>query len=290
MNKINLEYDVQVSIVWYDSLDASSFKQFSQPKWNELVNRLSIPQININKYSRGVAVYGDLADSGKGKKYRADNNVIYRDVLVLDYDDISDLKALNEAFKTHLGAFSYFWHTSYSHHTEAPRLRLFIPLNERINGEDYRKYTKVLASKIGHKVDEGSYQPSRAMALPVIKDKSCAFVYRYNDAPILDCSTIEGWANEFKQEDTPITVSYKAKRGSTYWRDIAFGVAEGGRNQALASIIGHLLRRHVDGHLVYGLALAWGENCSPPMHKKEITKTFNSILRIHLRKKEEKNG
>nr|WP_253901107.1 primase alpha helix C-terminal domain-containing protein [Staphylococcus sp. CWZ226] len=285
INKIKLEYETQVSVVWYDSLDAGSFKQFSQPKWSELVNRLAIPQINNNKYSRGVAVYGDLADSDKGKKYRADNNVIYRDVLVLDYDDISDLKALNEAFKAHLGAFAYFWHTSYNHHTEAPRLRLFIPLNKRINGEEYRKYTKVIASKIGHKVDEGSYQPSRAMALPVIKDKNRAFMYRCNDAPILECPTIEDWANEIKQEDKPITVSYKAKRDSAYWRDIAFGVLEGSRNQALASIIGHLLRRHVDGHLVYGLALAWGKNCSPPMHEKEIAKTFNSILRRHLNEK-----
>lgn len=279
MNKINLEYDTQVSIVWYDSLDAGSFKQFSQPKWSELVNRLAIPQINNNKYSRGVAVYGDLADSDKGKKYRADNNVIYRDVLVLDYDEISDLKTLNEAFKAHLGAFAYFWHTSYNHHTEAPRVRLFIPLNKRINGEEYRKYTKTLASKIGHKVDEGSYQPSRAMALPVIKDKNRAFVYRCNDAPILDCPTIEGWANEFKQEYKPITVSYKAKRDSAYWRDIAFGVSEGERNQTLASLIGYLLRRYVDQYLVYGLASAWAMTCTPPIEQKEVNKTFESILK-----------
>ncbi|MDT4011850.1 primase alpha helix C-terminal domain-containing protein [Staphylococcus simulans] len=279
MNKINLEYDTQVSMVWYESLDAGSFKQFSQPKWSELVNRLAIPQINNNKYSHGVAVYGDLADSDKGKKYRADNNVIYRDVLVLDYDDVSDLKALNEAFKAHLGAFAYFWHTSYNHHTEAPRLRLFIPLNKRINGENYRKYTKVIASKIGHKVDEGLYQPSRAMALPVIKDKSRAFMYRCNDAPILDCPTIEGWVNEIKQEDKPITVSYKAKRDSAYWRDIAFGVSEGERNQTLASLIGYLLRRYVDQYLVYGLASAWAMTCTPPIEQKEVNKTFESILK-----------
>lgn len=259
MNKINLEYDTQVSMVWYDSLDAGSFKQFSQSNWSELVNRLAIPQINNNKYSSGVAVYGDLADSDKGKKYRSDNNVIYRDVLVLDYDDISDLKALNEALKAHLGAFAYFWHTSYNHHTEVPRLRLFIPLNKRINGEEYRKYTKVIAYKIGHKVDEGSYQPSRAMALPVIKDKSRAFVYRFNDAPILDSPTIEGWANEFKQEDKPITVSYHKKHSAEHWQSVAMGVGAGERNTVLTQIIGYLLRRYVDPSLVYGLAYGWAK-------------------------------
>ena len=54
MNEIKLEYDTKVSVIWYESLDARSFKQFSQPKWNELVNRLSIPQNNTNKYARGV--------------------------------------------------------------------------------------------------------------------------------------------------------------------------------------------------------------------------------------------
>ena len=60
MNKIQLENDTEVSVIWYENLDARSFKQFSQPKWSELVNRLSIPQNNINKYARGVAVYGDI--------------------------------------------------------------------------------------------------------------------------------------------------------------------------------------------------------------------------------------
>ena len=54
LNKIQLENDTKVSVIWYENLDARSFKQFSQPKWSELVNRLSIPQNNINKYARGV--------------------------------------------------------------------------------------------------------------------------------------------------------------------------------------------------------------------------------------------
>ena len=39
--------------------------------------------------------------------------------------------------------------------TESPRVRLYIALNEHISADEYRKYTKVLESKIGHPVDEG---------------------------------------------------------------------------------------------------------------------------------------
>ncbi|MGW9893491.1 hypothetical protein ACUXI1_001361 [Staphylococcus epidermidis] len=102
MSVIQLENDTKVSVVWYNNLDSRSFKNFSQPKWSELVNRLSIPQNNTNKYARGVAVYGDIKDGtdedGKEyKKYRNNDNVIYRDVLVLDYDDVPKLRLLHDA-------------------------------------------------------------------------------------------------------------------------------------------------------------------------------------------------
>ena len=58
--------------------------------------------------------------------------------------------------------------------------------------------------------------------------------------------------------DEPITVKYSNqfnKRDSSYWREIAFGVGEGERNQTLASLTGYLLRRYVDANLVYGLVV-----------------------------------
>lgn len=92
-------------------------QNFSQPKWSELISRLSIPQNNGNKYARGTAVYGDLADGvdDKGneyRKYRNDDNVLYRDVLVLDYDDEDDLNMLHKSIKSELEGFAWFWHTN----------------------------------------------------------------------------------------------------------------------------------------------------------------------------------
>ncbi|WP_331245665.1 primase alpha helix C-terminal domain-containing protein [Staphylococcus capitis] len=289
MNKIKLEHDTQVSVIWYNNLDSRSFKNFSQPKWSELVNRLSIPQNNTNKYARGVAVYGDIKDGtdeygNEYKKYRNNDNVIYRDVLVLDYDDIHKLKPLHDAITDTLKGVAWFWHTTFNHQTESPRIRLYVPLNERVKADDYRKYTKVLVSKIGHRVDEGSFQPSRAMALPVYQQDKYPFLHQYNDAPILRNEKLKEWSNEVKvHEDKPITVTYN-KRDSAYWRDIAFGVGEGERNQTLASLTGYLLRRYVDANLVYGLVSAWAMTCRPPIEQKEVNRTFKSIL-----KKDSKN-
>ncbi|MEK5199620.1 primase alpha helix C-terminal domain-containing protein [Staphylococcus sp. FSL H8-0121] len=290
MNKIKLEHDTQVSVVWYNNLDSRSFKNFSQPKWSELVNRLSIPQNNTNKYARGVAVYGDIKDGtdeyGKEyKKYRNNDNVIYRDVLVLDYDDIPKLRPLHDAITDTLKGVAWFWHTTFNHQTESPRIRLYIALNERVNADDYRKYTKVLVNKIGHPVDEGSFQPSRAMALPVYQQDKYPFLHQYNDAPILNVETLEKWSEEIeRQTDQSITTNFN-KRDDAYWRDISFSVAKGNRNNSLASLIGHLFSRHVNEYIVYSYALLWGQNaCKPPLKEREINATFQSILKKHRNK------
>lgn len=290
MNKIKLEHDTQVSVVWYNNLDSRSFKNFSQPKWSELVNRLSIPQNNTNKYARGVAVYGDIKDGtdeyGKEyKKYRNNDNVIYRDVLVLDYDDIPKLRPLHDAITDTLKGVAWFWHTTFNHQTESPRIRLYIALNERVNADDYRKYTKVLVNKIGHPVDEGSFQPSREMALPVYQQDKYPFLHQYNDAPILNVEILEKWSEEIeRQTDQSITTNFN-KRDDAYWRDISFSVAKGNRNNSLASLIGHLFSRHVNEYIVYSYALLWGQNaCKPPLKEREINATFQSILKKHRNK------
>lgn len=290
MNKIKLEHDTQVSVVWYNNLDSRSFKNFSQPKWSELVNRLAIPQNNTNKYARGVAVYGDMKDGtdengNEYKKYRNNDNVIYRDVITLDYDDIPKLRTLHDAITDTLKGVAWFWHTTFSHRTEQARIRLYIALNKRISAEDYRRYTKVIANKIGHPVDEGSFQPSRAMALPVYQQDKYPFLHQYNDAPILNAETLEKWSEETKiQTDQPIITSFN-KRDDAYWRDISFSVAKGNRNNSLASLIGHLFSRHVNEYIVYSYALLWGQNtCKPPLKEREINATFQSILKKHRNK------
>lgn len=283
MNRIILEHDTSVSMVWYESLDARSFKKFIQPKWSELINKLSIPQYNSNKYARGLAVYGDIADSEQVEKLRKDDNVLYRDVIALDYDDIPDIKTLDKAINEVLSDVSYFWHTTFSHSNDNHRIRVYVPVNERLEPFYYRSYTRVLAERIGFKVDEGSYQPSRAMALPVVQRKDNPFQFNYNDAPILDSATLEQWSKAYlnkepKKTETP-KLKYHKRRDNEFWKSIAFGVSTGSRNQTLTSLIGVLLNRRVPDPLVYAYCYMWNENCNPPLSSREFNATFESIYK-----------
>lgn len=286
-NKIKLDNDFRISIIQYDSLYANSFRAFDTWNWSDWLNKLQIPMINENKYKRGLVLYGDVEDSNGYEKYRKDDNIINRSVIALDYDVITDFKRLNDAIHKQLEGYSWAYHTTHSHHTEKPRIRLMVPLNEPVSADNYRKYSNILANHIGYEVDEASFVPSQVMALPVKKDKSAVYIFKHNDAPAITVDNLNELSRNLDntKKDKPITINYSnqyKKRDSSYWRDLAFGVGEGERNQALASISGYLLRRYVDAHLVYGLVTAWGKSCNPPMDDSEINKTFNSILKKHM--------
>lgn len=289
--QVKLQHDFKINVIEYKNLYSDSFVQNNNLLWSEWINRLQTPMNNGNKYKRGLVLYGDVKDMEKNgkliQKYRNDENIINRNTLALDYDDITDFKGLYKAIYVKLKAYSWAFHTTYNHTTDNPRIRFMVPINEPVCADDYRKYTQALAHQIGYKIDEGSYQPSRAMALPVRPDKDIPYIFKYNDAPAITIEELNLLSRNLdnNQKDKPITINYSSqykKRDSSYWRDLAFGVGEGERNQSLASISGLLLRRYVPPELAYGLVTAWGKSCNPPMDDGEINKTFNSILKKHM--------
>jgi hypothetical protein len=76
----------------------------------------------------------------------------------------------------------------------------------------------------------------------------------------------------------------------TYWRTlISEGVAEGGRNNAIASLSGHLLHHDVDEQVVIELLLCWNRvRCRPPLADEEVVRTVLSIVRTQQRHADER--
>lgn len=285
--KVKLNNDFKIQIVQYKNLYSNSCNGSGLCEWSKWLDKLQTSRINSDKYIRGLCVYGDFEDVEKDNqtisKYRSDQTLINRTAITLDYDEIKDFRGLYEVLKTKLEHVSWVFHTTYSYTVEKPRIRLIVPLNEPVSASDYRKYSNGLARYIGYPVDEASFVPSQAMALPVKKSKESIYIFKYNDAPVIKKEEL----NKMVVKNEPITVDYSNhfhKRDSSYWREIAFGVGEGERNQTLASLTGYLLRRYVDANLVYGLVSAWAMTCRPPIEQKEVNRTFKSIL-----KKDNKN-
>lgn len=70
-----------------------------------------------------------------------------------------------------------------------------------------------------------------------------------------------------------------------HWRRLAReGVAQGRRNDTIASFAGHLFWHGVDYDVVMELLLCWNaERCRPPLDDDEVARTVDSIAHTHFR-------
>jgi hypothetical protein len=74
-----------------------------------------------------------------------------------------------------------------------------------------------------------------------------------------------------------------------YWRALVRqGVAEGERNNTIASLTGHLLWHEVDPEVVLELLLSWNRvRCRPPLDDEEVARTVESVRHTHFRHRSE---
>ena len=79
---------------------------------------------------------------------------------------------------------------------------------------------------------------------------------------------------------------------SSHWQDLVReGVAEGERNNTIASLTGHLLWHGVDPAVVAELLLCWNQvRARPPLSDEEVTRTVESIVRTHRRHLADRSG
>lgn len=298
----DLKYNEELYILLYQNLNAKGTENVKNIKWSDWCEFLTRPVISHDKYANKLAIYGDVAESEGISHRRLKENVMYRQVFSLDYDDIDDMNRFLDNVKGKMKHFAYFIYSTYRHrdvHEEQdkalrPRFRLLVPIDDILEPQEYTKYAGALSRYIGETIDESCLNPIQLSALPVISSRDAPYHWYINDAPFITRNQLDGCLNKYPANATEdksqnIVVRYK-KRDSVFWRDIAFGVSEGERNQTLASLIGYLLRKYVDPYLVYGLASAWAMTCTPPIEQSEVNNTFNSILKRDNKNKEKKGG
>jgi hypothetical protein len=73
------------------------------------------------------------------------------------------------------------------------------------------------------------------------------------------------------------------------WRQLATdGVGEGKRNDSIARLTGHLLRRYVNPWVALELVRTWNAaRCRPPLADDEIQQIVNSIAGRELKRRQE---
>ena len=244
--------------------------------------------MDIEEFKKDHAPY---CISGKVKKdkddiyRRNDANLIYRDLIFLDYDNIT---MTSEEFKATvekaIGDYSYIIYPTIKHTEEKPRFRLVVKPSEPMNKETYKSVVTEIAEKIGLMYDTASLTWSQLQGLPVTVGKRHEYVktvHRGKDYPVpkYEASTIK------KASTNGYSIRSPSERKSPTVRIIetlfnGFG-EKGGRNNACASFVGLLFNRYVNFDIAtaYQLTVMANNNTPEPLPEGELDRTFESIAR-----------
>lgn len=96
---------------------------------------------------------------------------------------------------------------------------------------------------------------------------------------------IPSWFIELTQRKEHSKGKHQARPTSDYVK-ILQGVPHGERNNALMSLIGHLISRNIDYKEAFELVHIWNESrVNPPLEKDIVTRAFNNILRREAEKR-----
>lgn len=250
---------------------------------------LEVPEeMDIEKFKKNHAPY---CISGKVKKdkddayRRNDTNLIYRDLIFLDYDNIT---ITSEEFKATvekaIGDYSYIIYPTIKHTEEKPRFRLVVKPSEPMNKETYKSVVTEIAEKIGLMYDTASLTWSQLQGLPVTVGKSDDYVktvHRGKDYPVpkyegttIKKASTKGYSIRSPNEQKSLTVRIV----ETLFN--GFG-EEGGRNNACAIFVGMLFNRYVNFDIAtaYQLTVMANNNTPEPLPEEELDRTFESIAK-----------
>lgn len=226
---------------------------------------------------------------------RKNDNLIYRDCLILDLDDvIVSEKQLIDSVATELKGLKFVLYPSVSHGLKGVRYRLIVPLDRAVNEKDYRSLLEIFFNKILSKVirtvDKSNFTWSQIMLLPCITQYS-------NKDQLLICEgkrklpvdEVLLYMKDHTAKKRKAPVNKFQKGGSRYrntttelFESLVAGCEEGNRNNLITSITGGLLARAVDVAAVLELVKVANSYFTEPLSEEEIEATFFSIAKKEL--------
>lgn len=117
-------------------------------------------------------ISGYIEQNENGVYIRNNDNLIRRDLIIVDYDDVT----LNvDDFKQHihskLSQYNYMLYPSISHTVEEPRYRLVVEPSRPLTQHEYKHMLTTLGEYIGLPYDHASHTWGQLMGLPVTVSK-----------------------------------------------------------------------------------------------------------------------
>lgn len=217
-----LKYDRTITISTGNSRRDLAWKQ-TIIMISELYDRLRVPIRGSETYNEYLALKKNEQDALKdvggfvggalSGMRRKSSNVLGRDIVTLDFDNIPGWQTKAVIDKVDALNCSFCVYSTRKHTEGAPRLRILIPLDRTVTPDEYEPCARRIADQIGITMaDPSTFEACRLMYWPsCCKDSN--YVYQIKDAPLLSAdfllSTYEDWHNFSSWPQTPKGVSYQ---------------------------------------------------------------------------------
>ena len=204
---------------------------------------------------------------------RGNANVEEISLLVFDIDDPKG-KSLEE-IKVLIKKYDCVIHTTWSHTNENPRYRLIIRLKSKVSPLDYdsvRNNFMIFNSELSSLFDKACSDISRSYYLYCFSESNKGLAtFFINQGEPLDPDLIK------------LPPPSNDSNVKTDFHSVANGVKEGGRNDALAVIVGAFIARGDSYEECLEGVKKWNQNNQPPLELNEMTRTVNNIWSKHYK-------
>ncbi|VUZ26581.1 Uncharacterised protein [Acetobacterium wieringae] len=176
--------------------------------WSEFVKKLETPARSTETlqqylgYNKGAQ--DDLKDVGGfvggqlANNRRKNENVIGRDLITLDMDNIPSEGTTSILQRIESQNFAYAVYSTRKHEPIKPRLRIIIPLNQTCSADEYEPIARMLASILGIEYcDPTTFEASRLMYWPSCNSDS-QYVFNFADKPFATKDGVLGLYADWK--------------------------------------------------------------------------------------------
>lgn len=190
---------------------------------SELYTRLSTPVRGTETYKEYLALkkaqqdalkdVGGFVGGALNGPRRKSNNMVGRDIITLDFDNIPGWQTETVIQKVEELNCSYCIYSTRKHDPSAPRLRVVIPFDRTVTTDEYEPCARRIAAQIGITMaDPTTFEVCRLMYWPSCC-KDSAYVFRSKDAPFISAdfllSTYADWRDYTSWPQVPNAVSYQ---------------------------------------------------------------------------------
>lgn len=286
---MELEHDLQIEFTLFKTVHGYDMKGHRKIYLSTLYERLQWPK--VIGHDEQAKTQNGLIVSGYVEGDRKEENVRYKNIIIIDIDDLPEYfdlyQHVADRFKNAFAIYSTYKHTA-----RHGRYRLLIPINRNLTPKQYELLMKQIIKGLELNADTGSYEPSRCFALPVVKEQDSDYIFKYQDSQIMNITDehIERLDKMAKATMTQTTSSHHVNINND-WREILQPKYEhDGRNDATTKVVGSLLRRYVDADLAYYLTRLWNDHHHEPLDTEEFNKAFTSIYKREMQRRAEQES